>query len=166
MIPFISFLENTICTLYCLVYDMVYKESSENITIHDGYVKVPYVHNERLYYIIVPISPTKHQKDALHTYHNPTGTANKTGRHHSIYYNNIIESVLKISGTKDEIDISQVLERYMGPDQCYKEQKKLLRVRDILPETYHESFQYVRLLYDNLESVMRTDLDDDLFGPE
>jgi hypothetical protein len=146
------------CTLYCFLYDTIHRETNEHITIHDGYVKVPYTYQERVFYMIVPTQMSEHQHDMLRVHYHK----NKSN-HDPIYYNSIIESGLKLSGTDTEIDISTLLERFMGPDQCYKNQKKLIKIKDVIPLKYHTSFQYVRLLYDDLESITKNDLDECIF---
>ena len=138
----------------------MYTEENESISIHDRYVKVPYTYNNRLYYMILPIDISKTQLDALHTYHHKH---TKTSGSESIYYNDIIEVELRVSGEKEDIGISNILEKYMGPDQCYKNQTEFIKVRDVVPPKYHSSFQYLRILYDDLESVTKKELDDLLF---
>lgn len=146
---------------YSYIIDTVYTEENEPISIHDRYVKVPYTHNNKLYYMILPIDIPKHKSDLLHAYHHKSTCVPS-----SIYYNDIIETELRVFGVDDEIDMSNILEKYMGPDQCYKTQTEFIRVRDVVPKKYHSSFHYIRILYDNLESVTKKDLDDLLFDRE
>jgi hypothetical protein len=158
MVNVVSFLETTLCALYCFIHDTLYRETIEHITIHDGYVKVPYIHEGRVYYTLIPMQVRENQLLFLQNIHDT-----EHPMYNPIFYNNIIECVVKDSGHADEIDISDVLDRYMGPDQCYKNQTQLIRVRDILPSKFHDTFKYVRILYDTLESSKKLFLDDLIF---
>ena len=143
-------------TIYSYIHSYMTAEVLEEISIHGNFVKIPYIYNNKLYYTVVPI----HQEE------NKVELVKKlvdAEPHNEIFFNNIVECTLKMDDDDDEIDITKDIERYMGPDQIYKDHSGLIRVRDILPLYYYDNFEYINIMYDNLEEARFTNLDDKIF---
>jgi hypothetical protein len=146
------------------VYAYITYEKTEDISIHGEFIKVPYVYENKRYYVLVPIH---HEEDKTKR----ILSLLKTEPNNSIYFNNIIECILTMKNTDDldedndmkkqeiNIDITNELERYMGPDQIYKDHTNKIKLRDILPRKYHNDFNYITIMYDDLETLVVNDLD-------
>lgn len=131
-------------------------EKPEEISIHNNFIKIPYIHDNKRYYILRPL----HEKPR--TVEHIISLLNKEPQH-EIYFNKIIECKLKIQNKTTEIDVTAELERYMGPDQTYHEHKDKLTVADVIPEKYHEQFEYISLMYDTFEEKNITNLQQFIF---
>lgn len=128
-------------------------ETIEPITIRDQHLKIPYLHDDKRYYMMVPLHA--YFEEQIQTM---SGLLEKQ-TNNDIYLNSVLECVVKINDHDEPIDITDEVERYMGPDQLYRTNGHIIRVRNIVPTQYHGRFEYVRILTDTMEYTTRTQLD-------
>ena len=130
------------------------------IEIQDNFIKIPYKRYNKTYYMLIPLDKDEIVMNRIKSLIN-----NEVDIKEDIHINHIIECKLKTKGKK-EIDVTNCLESYMGPDQFYKKNKNLIRIRDILPIKYHDSFSYIKTLNEDMEYKTYLSIDDLLFNEE
>lgn len=134
-------------------------KQNKNIDIQgDKFIRIQYERNKKKYYMLLPINENDDIRKKLISL-----IYQKDDIKEDIYINDILECKLKVKGKK-EMDISSNLETYMGPDQLYKDNKNIIRIRDILPEKYINTFEYVKTLNEEMEYKTYSNLDDYIFA--
>jgi len=133
------------------------RTSKLNINIEgDKFIKIPYEYNNKKYHIMIPLHEDEHIRKKIISF------VYKKDVVDDIYINNILECKLKIKGKK-EMDITKDLESYMGPDQIFRKYKDIIKIEDILPTMYKEVFEYIKIMDDNMDYKIYTNLNDCIF---
>jgi len=140
------------------LYAYTKSETNENISIHEKYIKIPYVNDGRRYYILLPLNL---QFEKVKTISDLMDAKSNT----DIFFNNVLECLVKTNGN-EAVDITTHIDRFMGPDQLYRDYTDVITVKDIIPEEYHNDFEYIRVMYDDLEYVYIRDINHLFFSQE
>lgn len=145
---------------YILEYSMeiinFYWPSSVKV-VGDEFLKIPYVKNGNKYYMLLKLNEEDERKNKILSLINGTNTDE------DIYINSLLEFKLKLNDVENEIDITNEMEKYMGPDQLYLENKDKIRIIDLLPEKYHNRFEYLTTMDEMMEYKTYENLFDTFF---
>ena len=76
--------------------------------------------------------------------------------------NPIIDATIHTT-TGEELDITEEIERYMGPDQLYQDYSHLIKVRHVIPKELINQFKHLVIMDAALETKELTSLDQLLF---
>lgn len=140
------------------VYTYAKAENNENVSIHNNFIKIPYVNDGRRYYILIPLEL---EHDKVRTISDLMDEKSNN----EIFFNNILECIILTKDGK-EIDVTTDIDRFMGPDQLYRDHSDVIKVSDVIDKKYHGDFARLKVMYDDLEYKYIESLDDLIFSHE